>query len=320
MSTGYFPKREKVGLEDLFKGLVTASHILHHHGVLDAYGHISVRSPDNPATFWMPCNMAPALLSTADDLVEYMVEDASEVEKDAKAGYIERYIHSEIYKRFPAVNSIVHGHCSHVLPYCVSGAPLRATIHMAGFLGNNTPVWDISSAYSTGAKRDLLVRNAQLGASLSAAFKPATSAGFLYSKVRSALPSQIGGSQEPDKEPNHAVVLMRNHGFTTLAHGIEEAVYQAIYTKEAAKAQTTAMMIGSAHLGHTVEGKIDVEGGGKFKNVKVKPDAELKCLSDREAHDAWEANQATIARPWALWCREVEINPLYRNECPSGQD
>jgi hypothetical protein len=49
MSTGYFPKREKVGLEDLFGGLVTACHILHHHGIFDAYGHISVRSPDDPA-------------------------------------------------------------------------------------------------------------------------------------------------------------------------------------------------------------------------------------------------------------------------------
>jgi ribulose-5-phosphate 4-epimerase/fuculose-1-phosphate aldolase len=135
MSTGYFPKREKVGLEDLFKGLVTASHILHYHGVLDAYGHISVRSPDNSATFWMPRNSSPALISTPDDLVEYNIEDASEVEKNAKPGYPERHIHSEIYKRFPAVNSVVHSHCSDVLPYCISEVPLKATIHMAGFLG-----------------------------------------------------------------------------------------------------------------------------------------------------------------------------------------
>jgi hypothetical protein len=135
MSAGYFPKREKVGLEDLFRGLVTASHILHHNGILDAYGHISVRSPDNPATFWMPCNISPALISTPDDLVEYNIDDASEVEKNAKPGYLERHIHSEIYKRFPAVNSVVHSHCSDVLPYCISEVPLKATIHTAGFLG-----------------------------------------------------------------------------------------------------------------------------------------------------------------------------------------
>jgi hypothetical protein len=136
MSTGYFPKREKVGLEDLFSGLVTACHILHYQGVFDAYGHISVRSPDNAATFWMPHNMPPALVSSPDDLVEYKVDSAEEVEKtNVKPGYLERHIHSEIYKRFPSVNSVVHSHAGDVLPYCVSGVPLKSTIHMAGFLG-----------------------------------------------------------------------------------------------------------------------------------------------------------------------------------------
>ncbi|KAF2007211.1 hypothetical protein P154DRAFT_528879 [Amniculicola lignicola CBS 123094] len=321
MSAGYFPKREKVGLEDLFKGLVLASHILHNNGVVDAYGHISVRSPDNASTFWMPRNVAPALVSTPEDLIEYNVEDASPVEKDAKPGYLERFIHSEIYKRFPAVNSVVHSHASDVLPYCVSGVPLKATIHMAGFLGSNVPMWDASSHYPSGSKHDLLVRNATLGASLSSAFKPATSAGFLYSKVRSALPSQIGGAApEPSNLPDHAVVLMQGHGFTTAAQSIEEAVYQAIYTKEAAKVLTTALTIHNAHFGHTVEGSVDVQGSGKIKSAKIKTEGEVKYLSDKDLTDAWEAISHTITRPWELWRREVEVNPLYRNNCPDGED
>ncbi|KAK3217489.1 hypothetical protein GRF29_1g3253723 [Pseudopithomyces chartarum] len=147
MSAGYFPKREKIGLEDLFKGLVTASHILHYHGVLDAYGHISVRSPDNPATFWMACNMPPALVSSPEDLVEYKVEDASEVEKNAKKGYLERYIHSEIYKKFPNINAVVHSHCPEVLPYCISDVPLKASTHMSGFLGTSTPKKALPTSY-----------------------------------------------------------------------------------------------------------------------------------------------------------------------------
>jgi hypothetical protein len=187
--------------------------------------------------------------------------------------------------------------------------------------GSNVPVWDASGHYPSGAKHDLLIRDKTLGASLAAAFKPATSAGFIYSKVRSALPSQIGGAPpDPAKDPDHAVVLMQGHGFTTAAHGIEEAVYQAIYTKEAAKTMTTALTIRNAHFGHVVEGKIDVEGGGKIKSAKVKAEGDLKYLSDKEASDAWEANQGTILRPWQLWCREVEVNPLYKNECPSGED
>jgi len=320
MSAGYFPKREKIGLEDLFKGLVTASHILHNNGVLDAYGHISVRSPDNPATFYLPCNVSPALVSSPDDLVEYYVEDAKPVEKNVKPGYVERYIHSEIYKRFPAANSVVHSHCSDVLPYCVSGVPLKATVHMAGFLGTSVPVWDISSHYPSSAKHDLLVRDTSIGASLSATFKPATSAGFIYSKMRSALPSQIGGNSEPSHEPDHLVVLMQGHGFTTVAHSIEEAVCQAIYTKEAAKTQTVALTIHNAHFGAAVEGKVDVEGGGKIKSGKVKTEGELKYLSDKEAAEAWASMRESLARPWAMWCREVEVNPLYKNDCPGGED
>lgn len=136
MSTGYFPKREKVGLEDLFRGLVTATHILHFEDILDAYSHVSVRSPDNPATFWMSRLMPSALVSTQDDLIEYKVEDANPVEKNTKLGHVERHIHSEIYKRFPAINSVVYSSCNDVLPYCTSEVPLRSTIPEAGFLGN----------------------------------------------------------------------------------------------------------------------------------------------------------------------------------------
>ncbi|KAL5119461.1 hypothetical protein ACEQ8H_002526 [Pleosporales sp. CAS-2024a] len=321
MSIGYYPKREKVGLEHLFGGLVTACHILHHHGIFDAYGHISVRSPDNRATFYMPCNMPPALVSSPDDVVEYKVENAEEVEKNARSGYLERHIHSEIYKRFPTVNAVVHSHSGDVLPYCVSGVPLRSTIHMAGFLGKDVPVWDASKHYPSGNQHDLLVRNATLGASLAATFKPATSAGFLFSKVRSALPPQVGGAQgEQPLEPDHAVVLLQGHGFTTVACGIEEAVYQAIYTREAAKTQTTALAIHNAHFGHTVQGKIDVQGGGSIKSGKARTEGDLKYLSDRESADTWESLQGTVSRPWALWSREVEVLALYKNECPKGDD
>lgn len=140
--------------------------------------------------------------------------------------------------------------------------------------------------------------------------------------MRSALPTQIGGSSsEPPLTPDHAVVLQKGHGFTTVASGIEEAVYQAVYTREAARVQTAAMSVQFANGGFAVEGKVDVEGGGKIKSGKASPSGgDIKVLSDKECHDAWESLSGTIARPWALWCREVEVNPLYRNECPEGED
>lgn len=86
--------------------LITANHILHYNKVVDSFGHISVRNPTNPATFFLSGDLAPALVSSLEDLVEYNIEDASSVRKDARKGYIERYIHSEIYKKYPDVQSV----------------------------------------------------------------------------------------------------------------------------------------------------------------------------------------------------------------------
>jgi hypothetical protein len=115
--------------------IITGLHILHYNGVLDAYGHVSVRNPNNGSNFFMSRNLAPALVANSSDLVEYYVEDAAPVDPNAPGGFLERYIHSELYKRFPNINSVVHSHSPQVVPYTFSGVPLRPTLHMAGFLG-----------------------------------------------------------------------------------------------------------------------------------------------------------------------------------------
>src|ERR1700759_2024712 len=111
MSTGYFGNRELLYLDNLFLGLITSSQILHKHGVFDAYGHVSVRNPDNPSNFFMPRNNPPALISSADDIVEYRIEDGNPAEETTKTHFAERFIHSEMYKRFPGINAVVHSHC-----------------------------------------------------------------------------------------------------------------------------------------------------------------------------------------------------------------
>ena len=120
---------------EVFGTLLTASHIGHHHGILDAYGHISVRNPHNPTTFFLSRNLAPALISSSEDIIEYHVDNAEPIEANAKAGYQERCIHSEILKKFAHINSVIHSHAPDVLPFCISDVPLKASIHMAGFLG-----------------------------------------------------------------------------------------------------------------------------------------------------------------------------------------
>lgn len=111
----------------LFSTLITANHILHQQAVLDAYGHISVRNPQNPATFFVSRSLAPALVSSREDIEEYYVENASSVNKDASQGYAERFIHSEIYKRYADVNSVIHSHSEAVIPFSISSVPVCMT-------------------------------------------------------------------------------------------------------------------------------------------------------------------------------------------------
>ena len=97
--------------------LLTANHILTYYNVLDALGHISVRNPDNSSTFFLAADKPPALVSSQADIVEYRISDAQPVDPSAPVGYVERYIHSEIMKRYPSVNSVVHSHSENVVPY-----------------------------------------------------------------------------------------------------------------------------------------------------------------------------------------------------------
>jgi ribulose-5-phosphate 4-epimerase/fuculose-1-phosphate aldolase len=108
---------------------------LHYQKVVDAYGHISLRHPSNPSVFIMSGDKAPALVSSPSNLIQYYVSDSSPVDPKSKKGYQERFIHSEIYKRFPHINSVVHSHSEAVLPYTMNGVPMKPAFHIAGFLG-----------------------------------------------------------------------------------------------------------------------------------------------------------------------------------------
>ncbi|KAI0489893.1 major facilitator superfamily domain-containing protein [Xylaria cf. heliscus] len=263
-------------LTQLFATFINALHILHKNGVLDAYGHLSARNPNNPATFFLSRNVAPALVASPDDIVEYYISDASPVERNAPNGFIERYIHSEIYKRFSQINAVVHSHSPAVIPYSISNVPLSPLIHMAGFLGERVPVFDIAKHYyRNNDTQDLLVRNVGLGAALAAEFSTA-------------------GARTNKSLPDYYVALMRSHGFTTCATGIETVVYQAIYTQ--VNAQVQSETLASRHAYSATEANL----GGR-----------LTHLTPKQAKDSWASNRGTVQRPWELWVREVKVSPLY---------
>lgn len=264
---------QRIILGALHRKFIDASHILHHQGVLDAYGHLSVRHPFNAETFLMSRNMAPGTMSSPDDLIEYYVRDAEPVDPGAAGkGFAERHIHSELYRRHPDVGAVVHSHAESVIPYTITGVPLRPCYHMAGFLGLGHKGWpevyDAAEHLVEGDAPDLLVRSANLGEPLAACFD--------------------GGAK---------VALMRGHGMTIVAPGIEEVVSRCVYTMKNASIQTAAMAMQSAFA---AQSGTSVPGS-------------LHFLDKKESEAATQMSQWSAQRPWKLWVREVEASGLYLN-------
>jgi ribulose-5-phosphate 4-epimerase/fuculose-1-phosphate aldolase len=189
----------------LIEDLVAASRILAQYEVLDAYGHVSARSDKRPDRFIMSRAVAPALVNAA-DLMELDV-DSEALPGDKRKGFIERYIHGEIYRARPEVMAVVHSHSPSSIPFGVTRTRLRPIYHMGAFLWSGTPVFDIRK---TRPENDLLIRDRSLG---------------------EALAKSLGGCN---------CVLMRGHGMTIVGDGVPEAVYRSIYTEMNAKLQIQA--------------------------------------------------------------------------------
>lgn len=258
--------------------LITANHILHYHNVLDAYGHISVRHPEDPNIYIMSGDRAPALVSSFADLIEYHVSDSSPVNPKAKKGYQERFIHSEIYKRFPEVNSVIHSHSDAVLPYTVTGVRMQPVFHIASFLGTNVPVWDISQHYREDDLQDMLVNCERFGIGLASAFTASDSS-----------------------QTRQSVVLMTNHGFTAVGNSIRQAVYRAVYTHKNADIQTKSIMLQSAQRNI----QYDLAG--------VTTSDPIRYLNEKQTLGGQVMNDSSQDRPWGLWVKEVGATSLYVN-------
>jgi ribulose-5-phosphate 4-epimerase/fuculose-1-phosphate aldolase len=193
--------------KQLIEDLVAGSRILADHGVLDAYGHISVRSDKRPEHFLMSRSRAPALM-TAADVMELGPD--SEPITDKRKGFIERYIHGEIYRARPEAMAVAHSHSPSVIPFGVTRTKLRPIYHMGSFLWSGAPVWDIRKVRE---ENDLLVRDRPLGAALAGALGKCN------------------------------CVLMRGHGMTVVGASVQEAVFRAIYTEMNARLQLQAMQL-----------------------------------------------------------------------------
>jgi ribulose-5-phosphate 4-epimerase/fuculose-1-phosphate aldolase len=188
--------------------LAEANHVLVDQGILDGFGHVSVRSDEDPDTFLLARNLAPGLVQPED--VQVLTLDGET--EDPRRSYLERFIHAEIYRARPDVQAVVHSHAAAVIPFGISSVPLRPVLHMAGFLAPRVPVFEARDTLGTGS--DLLVRSPESGAALAEALGDA------------------------------AVVLMRGHGSTTVAGSLPEVVYRAVYAEVNARVQAEAERLG----------------------------------------------------------------------------
>ncbi|KAF1934910.1 arad-like aldolase/epimerase [Clathrospora elynae] len=267
-----------VNITALLSTLITANHILHYHNVLDAMGHVSVRNPDTNTTFFIALQLGPAVVSGPEDIGEYLVEDGSPV-KGTMGGYAERYIHSEVLKRYPDVNAVVHSHAEDVLPYTVIETGLEPVYHMAGFLGSNVPNFDIETAYLPSDPRDMLVNSPRLGA---------------------ALAQTLGTNKTYPTSPAHTTILQRGHGFVTVGTSVEQVVDYAYYATSNARVQTKALLLASA---------ASKTGSGSGDGVKY--------LSKQERKDTSNMNAWIVFKPWKQWVKEVERSGRYVNDLGS---
>jgi ribulose-5-phosphate 4-epimerase/fuculose-1-phosphate aldolase len=190
--------------------LVIANRILANEGVVDAYGHVSMRHPRQPERYLLACSRSPELVERA-DIMEFTL-DGTPVSADGRALYLERFIHGAIYEARPDMHAVVHAHAEEVLPFCITPTPLRPVIHSGSFMGGHVPVWDIADTF--GEQTNLLVTTMPQGRDLARC---------------------LG---------RHSVALMRGHGFAAAAPSLIEVVRMAVYVPRNARVLMAALRLG----------------------------------------------------------------------------
>jgi HCOMODA/2-hydroxy-3-carboxy-muconic semialdehyde decarboxylase len=206
----------------LVDDLVASNRILADQGVLDGFGHVSARHDKRPDRFLLARSMAPALVAAA-DLMTFDLDGAA-VGGDTRQPYLERFIHSALYRARPDIKAVVHSHSPSVLPFGVTKTPLRPIYHMAGFMGAaGVPVFDVREV--SGPDNDLLIGSPALG---------------------QALAARLGQG---------LVVLIRGHGWVAAGSSVRTAVLHAVYTEIDARAETEALKLGPVTYLNEAEAK-----------------------------------------------------------------
>jgi ribulose-5-phosphate 4-epimerase/fuculose-1-phosphate aldolase len=196
-------------LEALIEDLVAANRILAAERVVDAFGHVSARHPEDAGRFLMSRARAPEIVGKS-DIMEFSL-DGEPVDARGRKTHLERFIHAALYEARPDIQSVVHNHSRSVIPYAITGEKLKPVVHSCATIGHEVPVWDAQEKFGD---TDLLVSDMPMGRDLARA---------------------VGGG---------TCVLMRGHGCTVAGKSIREAVYTAVYLEVNAELQWKASRLG----------------------------------------------------------------------------
>ena len=196
-------------LDSALDELVTANHILANEGVVDSFGHISIRHPDKPGHYIMSRARAPECIEV-DDLMEFTLE-GEPVDPRGRDPYAERAIHGAVYEARPDVHAVVHNHSPNVIPYGVTGTCLKPLLHMAAGMGSEVPIWDSRTKFGDTT---LLVTTMEMGRD---------------------LVKMLGGKR---------AALMRGHGCVVVGKSVREVVFSSIYLEMNAELQFKAASLG----------------------------------------------------------------------------
>ncbi|HUC52268.1 MAG TPA: class II aldolase/adducin family protein [Xanthobacteraceae bacterium] len=219
-------------IADVLHQLIVTTHILANEGVLDAFGHVSVRHPHDPGRYFIPRHRAPELAEIS-DLVELDL-NSEPVRPTQYRLYSERVIHGEIYKARPDVHAVVHHHAHAVLPYAISGRELVPVFHLGAVIGSQVPFWDQRDEFGD---TNMLVVKPEEGASLARALGP------------------------------HWMVLMRRHGATVAGTDLRQLAFRTVFGCHNAKLQSEAIAHG--HVDRLSPGEQEITEAGQLRPMPI---------------------------------------------------
>jgi HCOMODA/2-hydroxy-3-carboxy-muconic semialdehyde decarboxylase len=189
--------------------LALANRIVAHEGVLDGFGHISIRHPADPGRYLLARSRSPELIEPS-DILEFSL-DSKLITRTGELPYGECVIHGCIYQARPDVNAVCHHHSMAILPFCVTGAALQPLMGLGATMGATAPFWDSRDEFGDTA---MVVTTPEQGQSLARALGP------------------------------HAMVLMRRHGATVVGASLQETVFRTIFSHRNAELQLRARALG----------------------------------------------------------------------------